>query len=215
MSGPDICKCKQKKNDTSLLHMKFIAYTWKWHTSIQLHFFWKSRCSTSVCFKRTEKFWGQCQPPPQFILTRKRRHVVLFQSICIALYSIHAKKATVISRLIFLELVTLLLTLTSDTLTASLPPVQTVYCSSSNIKETRRTEAGIRSTIEEKKLPLRRNKILIQLLTAILKGEGLKLYVYRPKISAWDFSASILGLSSIISNKLDEGILSWLTLEEI
>lgn len=61
---------------------------------------------------------------------------------------------------------------------------------------------------KKKKLPPRRLTTLIQLLTFILKGEGLKRYVYRPRISAWDYSASVLGLSNIISNKLDEGILS-------
>lgn len=61
---------------------------------------------------------------------------------------------------------------------------------------------------EKKKLPLRSLTTLIQLLTFVLKGEGLKRCVYRPRISAWDFSASVLGLSNIISSKLDEGILS-------
>lgn len=109
----------------------------------------------------------------------------------------------------------ILLPCTFDKLTANLPPAQTVYFSLPPIFKTQNQhKAGIWSITEEKKLPLRRIKTLIQLLTPILKGEGLKQCIYRPQISAGDFFASVLGLSSI-SNKLDEGILSWLTLEQI
>lgn len=82
-----------------------------------------------------------------YLHTRKTAHVLLFQSI----YNIHAKKATDLSgkgiRSIFQRLFTLLdtailLACTSDKLPASLSPVQTVYFSSSNIKETKTTWAG-------------------------------------------------------------------------